>query len=225
MKERPILMSGPMIRAILEGRKTVTRRAIKLQPENLCPIKGWIRWRGLNWTPAEMAGECPYGQLGDLLWVKETYLPDPLMDDTWDYYLYNDGGGRLNLEALPDRFKNPNHCVYRATWDGPDLKWRPSIHMPRWASRITLEITGVKVERLQDISEEDALAEGLYTLSNRDGTFYNYNSGIEPRYWWTDPISAFVALWQSINGKRPGCNWDSDPLVWVIEFKRIESES
>lgn len=218
MKERPILMSGPMIRAILEGRKTVTRRAIKLQPENLCPIKGWIRWRGLNWTPAEMAGECPYGQLGDLLWVKETYLPDPLMDDTWDYYLYNDGGGRLNLEALPDRFKNPNHCVYRATWDGPDLKWRPSIHMPRWASRITLEVTGIRAERLRDITAKDCEAEGW-----QDNDSWGWVHPITFKSDTPCSVMDFAQLWDSL--AKPGYTWQDNPWVWVIEFKRIESES
>lgn len=251
MKERPILMSGPTIRAILDDRKTAMRRVAGTPPagsESVLKRPGDTFantfWNGEQWetqnievssyclchtrqmrryNPPTNTGKiewyqwesspfyCPYGKPGDRLWVRETWATPGNYD-------------HIKPSDLIDTMCH--EIVYRATELYPVYyNWRPSIHMPRWASRITLEITGVKVERLQDISEEDALAEGLYTLSNRDGTFYNYNSGIEPRYWWTDPISAFVALWQSINGKRPGCNWDSDPLVWVIEFKRIESES
>jgi len=167
MKERPILFSGPMVRAILEGRKTQTRRIVKPQP---------LRDRGVM---AFNDGEhpqmrCPYGKPGDRLWVRETWCPD----------------------VEPYTFR------YKADGDEPLERWRPSIHIPRWASRITLEVVSVRVERLQNISEDDALAEGI-TLVERG----------------TSPVDQFNKLWESING--PG-SWEANPWVWVVEFKRIE---
>jgi hypothetical protein len=164
MNERPILFSGEMVRAILEGRKTQTRRVIKPQ----------LR---INY-------KCPYGQPGDRLWVRET----------WQCFKPN------TEEIINPNTVNIRALAYRATneWRG---KWRPSIHMPRWASRITLEITAVRVERLQDIGEVDAMREGDPTCENTH-------------------IDWFRALWDSINAKR-GYSWESNPWVWVVEFQRI----
>ena len=194
MKERPILFSAEMIKAILDGRKTMTRRVIK----DNCPFvtgayfdEETERW---YWTtgaererlPTDRClGKCPYGQPGDRLWVRETWLS----------YRHLHKNGRD--EAL---------LIYRA--DGEDLpkqargtKWRPSIFMPRWASRITLEITAVRVERVQDIGDEDAEAEGL-----------SWCNAASPR-------DKFQCLWNSLNLKR-GYGWDANPWVWVISFKR-----
>lgn len=197
MKERPILFNGPMVRVLLEGRKTVTRRAIKIQPETLCPIKGWIRWRGLNWTPAEMAGECPYGQPGDRLWVRESFATPGNYD-------------HIKPSDLIDTMCH--EIVYRATELYPVYyNWRPSIHMPRWASRITLKITGVEVRPLWRMAVDDMIAEGVPEIPDTDDA---------PA---VHPLTPFIRLWDSINARR-GYPWSLNPWVWVINFKRIESE-
>lgn len=181
MKERPILFSAPMVRAILEGRKTQTRRVIKPQPEShLDPdsVKG-------AWESGFIDVKCPYGQPGDRLWVRETFawLPDGLNADQ-------------------------NHGRYHYRADGDlAVKWQPSIHMPRIASRITLRIKDVRVERLQDISDADALAEGV------DQTNTSIRGYAAER---------FKRLWSSINGAD---SWHSNPWVWVIEFKKVEAAS
>lgn len=175
MKERPILFSAPMVRALLDGRKTQTRRVVKPQPT--ATREEAIRTYGKGGTFILEAGffgvRCPYGQLGDRLWVRETWGA---------------------CAGSP---------VYRADDNAtcPDGgRWKPSIHMPRWASRITLEVTGVRVERLQDISEEDAIAEGVPEQRG-------------------DPW-AFQCLWDSINGARERCSWAANPWVWAITFSR-----
>lgn len=180
MKERPILFSGPMVRAILDGRKTQTRRIVKPQPTNdyvtFMPLSSELVGVTKHGGPIDNRGwlHCPYGKTGDRLWVRETWCPD----------------------VEPYTFR------YKADGGEPLERWRPSIHMPRWASRITLEVVSVRVERLQDISEEDALAEGI-TLVERG----------------TSPVDQFNKLWESING--PG-SWEANPWVWVVSFKRIE---
>jgi len=198
MKERPILFSAPMVRSILAGSKTQTRRVVKPRKD-----VGF----GCLLQPHELAGEvnsgnlenCPYGQPGDRLWVRETWQ-GPLMDaDTME----------TEYRASPDDFHNPEYCVYAADGGSPPefmtlddelvCRWRPSIHMPRWASRILLEVVSVRVERLLEISEADAQSEGPPK---------NFSS-------WRDN---FCALWQQINGYG---SWDANPWVWVIEFKRV----
>lgn len=207
MKEHPILFSGPMIRAILDGRKTMTRRVVKptMTTPRIAPLRmePWLidgeqetddngvpLWAGFH---PDYPGEakwfgCPYGQPGDRLWVRETWLQDNRITR------YRADG----VNAPPQQ------------WDFPGAVWRPSIHMPRWASRLTLEITGVKVERLQDISEEDAIAEGAIATNAGDG----YPFAMPARM-------NFVDLWDDINAKR-GQGWADDPWVWAITFKRIE---
>lgn len=201
MRERPILFSAPMVRAIFEGRKTQTRRVVKgpggRKIENLRDHDPYAGYSGRyndpsSWgfpfyddhadAPLDVWPElCHIGQPGDRLWVREAFA----------------GTSQEDL-------------IYRATvrddtdWTEDEIhetRWRPSIHMPRWASRIDLEVTGVRVERLQDISEADALAEG-----------------VEPEM--PDECRmAFERLWESING--PG-SWDANPWVWVVEFKRVK---
>ncbi|PKO03060.1 MAG: hypothetical protein CVU43_04575 [Chloroflexi bacterium HGW-Chloroflexi-5] len=220
MKERPILFSGEMVRAILEGRKTQTRRVIKPQPSWRYPgnyersytmsfIRGvWCATVGFG-----MAQEgyrffnCPY-EKGMMLWVREAYLPDPPADGTWDDVVYM-GCKNAPLSMIPEKFRNQSHCLYKSTWKGLDLIWKPSIHMPRWASRILLEVVSVRVERVQDISLKDINAEGTpYTL---DPAKRPYGTRHEQ----------FQRLWDSINEKR-GLPWESNPWVWVIEFKKVE---
>lgn len=235
-KERPILFSGPMVRAILEGRKTVTRRPVKGgqiprleypdSPEPWIavgqhhPRYGFVVHGKTERECAVKVGElgaCPFGELGDRLWVRETWLEDPEDDGTWAYTQYMGCKGSP-LSDIPKRFQKPEHCIFRASWDGSDLKWRPSIHMPRWASRILLEITDVRVEQLQDISEEQALAEGvrLYTDHAELGDWYHVE-GIET--YSASPRKSFELLWQLINGVDA---WYKNPWVWVVEFKRVE---
>lgn len=205
MKERPILFSGEMVRAILDGRKTQTRRIIKPQPH-------WINDSHSVAHIGKKVGNveylCKYGQPGERLWVRETWceiFDSEFGEEDW-----------IDYRATP---RYPEDSSLRpAGWDnepdGTPLRWKPSIHMPRWASRITLEITGVRVERLQEISEEDAMAEGcdpdclsVKKMYAKNGIFYG-----AARTW-------FLYLWNSINGYE---SWNENPWVWVIEFKRIE---
>lgn len=217
--ERPILFSAPMVRATLDGRKTVTRRAMKTQPA----LNGRF-WEvyGAGWSADitsvpvmpghSLSMNCPYGQRGDRLWVRETWLPDPDADhEAWDdhtetYVSWSGCGSRI--DGVPPALRNPEHCIYREGWIGGGLVWRPSIHMPRWASRILLEITDVRVERLQDISHEQALAEGVKS-AERD---------IDPEANDHSPYELFGGLWTMLNGME---SWNANPWVWVIEFKRV----
>lgn len=216
MKERPILFSGPMVRAILEGRKTMTRRVVKLRyGADVVVTNGQV------WKPARVdyAGyvDCPYGQVGDRLWVRETWQ-GPLIDEELEE----------EFHQSPDYFKKPEFCAYRATdtldainADGEALGWRPSIHMPRWASRILLEITGVRVERLHEISEADAQAEGVERVVAGVGwrRYCDPDSeevGVPPC---GDARRSFRSLWKLINGDE---SWNANPWVWVVEFKRVQ---
>jgi hypothetical protein len=215
-KARPILMSATMIRALLEGRKTQTRRIMKPQPE-LTPNMGmvWKGWAyGINFDGEKgtirnfiqcndakyKKGICPYGQPGDLLWVRETITHGGYEGAPLAYA----ADGKHGSYEWPSHWKR--HC-------------RPSIHMPRPASRLTLELTGVRVERLQDISEADAIAEGIERVSG-------FGTGNTPQNIWQcytvaqsgyhNPIHSYQSLWQSINGKD---SWEQNPWVWVLEFK------
>jgi hypothetical protein len=222
MKERPMLMSAPMVRAILAGTKTQTRRVVKPQPhdpaEGVYAAPSMIHGTG-SYTQDHMladgfdGGTCPYGQPGERLWVRET----------WAY----------GVHAMAAKSDDDGPYVYAATNHGTQGRlcdrWRPSIHMPRAASRITLEITSVRVERLQDISEADAIAEGITRENVIVDT--NCNGGrhsemTEDRYFYDGcddkgfeyAVDAYAGLWESING--PGA-WSANPWVWAIEFKRV----
>jgi len=230
MKQRPILFSTDLVNAIIDGRKTQTRRIIKPQPE--VSEQGYLSGEWLRKpfkvnsahlilpTLQDLPIECPYGQVDDILYVRETFLPDPPHDGTWNNYMFDDGSGRYNYKALPEHFRKPEHCIYKAGWDGRDLRWKPAIHMPKWASRLHLKITNVHVERLQEISEEDARAEGV----ERDGDSWKcygnceaHKRGYTKR---SSAIASFMSLWDVINAKR-GYGWDANPFVWVIEFERM----
>lgn len=187
MNEKPILFSSEMVRAILEGRKTQTRRVIKPQPTEPSVIKqsgaGIVVFDHSKMT-------CPYGMQGDHLWVRETFMYD-------------------GADVRPASGKFDNRVIYRASNPeyGEAFKWKPSIHMPRWASRITLEIVKVRVERVQDITGEDARTEGCIEIVSNG--------------WVQKPTALFAQLWDSINSKR-GFPWAWNPWIWVIEFKRAK---
>ena len=209
MKERPILFSSSMVLAILEGRKTQTRRVVKPQPwRNSVGQWLWERRKGeqipfnpdLNeklYPRTKLQHVCPYGVPGDALWVKETFQ---------------------ETAAMNICHKADSEVVYRATdpdWEEYDgWKWRPSIFMPRKFSRITLEVKEVRVERLQDISEEDCLAEGC---PDELGSEYCVDGMSSRKAWYAD-------LWDSINNQR-GHGWESNPFAWVITFHAISDET
>ena len=194
MKERPIIFSGPSVKAILEGRKTMTRRVVKPQLEPV--LNGWKVWDKMGGyfgfydnrkdVEALLLSTCPCGQPGDGLWVRETW--STILQDS-----------RSDTEGL----------VYRADGERDGQVWRPSMFMPRWASRLTLEVTGVRVERLQEIGEEDALAEGVCDIPG--GCHY---SAVH--------VQMFQQRWDAINGKK--YPWARNVWVWVIEFRRCEPE-
>ena len=215
MKERSILFSAPMVRAILKGRKTQTRlKVFNKRTTNYQSIEERDDGTPWPWRETEDAQDhwypCPYGQPGDRLWVRETFAIVPRTA-----YACSDG---VQQTLRPD---DPHDAaIYRADWSRSNggIQWRPSIHMPSWASRITLEVTGVRVERLQDISEVDAISEGVRQM--RDGSeCWVGREGprglVTP---WPTAREAFRDLWQSINGPD---SWTANPWVFVIEFKRI----
>ena len=214
MKEKPILFSAPMVRAILDGRKTVTRRVVKPQPAGEIrrgepDFNHWIDtkyWERQNQKENRGIGTrgfaCPYGQPGDRLWVRETFSGPWCMEA-------QDGISA----APPSKWGESSRIWYWADGEPAYGDWtrpRPSIHMPRWASRITLEVTGVRVETLQDIDLADALAEGI----SDTGALILDSAGNEQG----GPIAEYAVLWEQING--PG-SWDANPCVWVVEFRRL----
>lgn len=221
LKERGIIFSAPMVRALLAGTKTQTRRIYKGTPK----IDGEQHPDGSGETWTEW-GRCPYGVPGDRLWVRETwgyFNPDDTGDDIepdrrdtsqqWAPELMQDGHPLRNYWR--------RRIAYKATFAEDKYgkgavapgRWRPSIHMPRWASRITLEITDVRVQRLQEISEADAMAEGIGRYDN--GTFGLNDPGA---CMGTTAVVAYMRLWESING--PG-SWEASPWVWVLAFRRL----
>jgi hypothetical protein len=226
-RERGILFSAPMVRAILAGKKTQTRRVVIPQPAAGCRFEmNGAGTHALHLGPPLTADSpafccvpvgpkyldhrlaCPYGADGDRLWVRETWQAWRQINVEYDEW---------EVETDVELMRNAT-LEYRATSDslGP---WRPSIFLPRWASRITLEITEVRVQRLQDISEDDALAEGC---SGHDPDPVDQGGAI---YAWKGRSSApcprahFLALWDGINGKR--APWASNPWVWAITFRRL----
>lgn len=225
-KERPILFSGEMVRAILDGRKTQTRRVVKPQPPTVEGVKrkagigyGWMQSpfkddhfivTGPVWAYRELVGEransyikCPYGKVGDRLWVRETQ--------------------RFDEESAKNQNMPMPFVFYMADGNldsvASNVKWRPSIHMPRWASRINLEIIDIRVERVQDITIDDVVAEGIANdpdvlTCKKEGSILS-NSGLKV---------CFEALWDKINSDR-GFGWDVNPWVWVVEFEAEEAQS
>ncbi|EKA44661.1 hypothetical protein [Pseudomonas aeruginosa] len=200
-RERPILFNDQMVRAILEGRKTVTRRVVTPQPDFLgSMVDPYTPFKTLD-AGLHARITYPYGEPGDRLWVRET----------WGLQVRSYGGGAG--EFIVYRATNPD-AIYCKSSEGREypVKWKPSIHMRRHSSRILLEITAVRVERLQDISEEQAKAEGVRDAG--EGSFDVEDS----KHFAADPRESFASLWSSINGES---SWDANPWVWVVEFKRV----
>ncbi|HHF0816723.1 TPA: hypothetical protein ACPIDV_005798 [Pseudomonas aeruginosa] len=195
MKERPILFSRPMVRAILEGRKTVTRRVMKPQPDFLgSMVDPNTPFKTLD-AGLHARITCPYGEPGDRLWVREAWAADAQVDAIAPRDLSQ--GEPIWYPA--DFSVRQTGCSMISKGRG-----RPSIHMPRWASRILLEITAVRVERLQDITPNQCIAEGAWREKDKE-----LGRGQEA-------IAAFADLWRSTGG-----DWDANPWVWVVEFKRV----
>jgi hypothetical protein len=226
LRERPILFSGPMVRAILEGRKTQTRRVVA-KPE-IAPSTTLVEWNTANkafvpwnWSSGgSYAGgsrtgkpfASPYGVGGDRLWVRESFAgPDHIGDG-------DQGVVGFGIEYKADgAFRAHGDCGCDGPCSGVLIAhpWKPSIHMPRWASRLALELTDVHVERLQAITNDDAVAEGIE----------RWGSGplaVQPetRALCQSPRAAFGRLWDSLNAKR-GYGWDVNPWVWVLAFRRV----
>lgn len=213
VKERPVLFKAEMVRAILDGRKTQTRRIVKAkdsEPERCITLKTLMRniqewrqqegrWFGIDGWDTLVFADCPYGQVGDHLWVKETWTPDHA-----DFYPHFPLCYRADFGPEYERENGKVWSSEQNAWF--PFKWRPSIFMPRWASRITLEITSVRVERLREISEQDAASEGVKWRTGNPGECRTCARG------------AFMDLWESINGKD---SWAANPWVWCIEFKRL----
>lgn len=238
LKERPILFSAPMVRAILDGRKSMTRRVVKLSDKDLHDDSAYlnggsaavalghgvgriVEWREQNGQWFGLSGyttvaniDCPYGQVGDRLWVRETFTTDRVYKDS-DIV----DGDTVYRASMPVSYTWPDHL-----YDLTPPKWKPAIHMPRWASRIDLEITGVRVERFQAITPEDAIAEGLVTMPEFNWTAQKPTGRIlaetagSPPYW-ASPKTAFESLWENINGAG---SWEANPFVWVVSFRRIK---
>ncbi|HEP8462360.1 TPA: hypothetical protein VDT99_004685 [Pseudomonas aeruginosa] len=205
MKERPILFSGPMVRAILEGRKTVTRRVVKPQPDFLgSMVDPNTPFKTLD-AGLHARITCPYGEPGDRLWVREAWAADAQVDAIAPRDLSQ--GEPIWYPA--DFSVRQTGCSMISKGRG-----RPSIHMPRWASRVLLEITAVRVERLQDISEEQALAEGVHG----EPCDHARQTCSDIGCWGDTAKGAFGFLWEQLNGAGA---WQANPWVWVVEFKRV----
>ena len=215
MKHRPILFSTAMVQAILDGRKTQTRRVVKPQPDAGCPPQKvrmysefephWGKYCIIDQHGESHLRQCPYGQPGDVLWVRETWCKTPDFE-----YTYKASSGSESEEIRREYLE----C-------GQDwAKWKPSIHMPREAARLFLRIKAVRVERLTEISEDDAEAEGIECVNEYSDTAALYCCTICNG---TDFLAAtvFECLWVSINGPE---SWEVNPWVWVVEFERISKE-
>jgi hypothetical protein len=232
MKEIPLLFSTPMVQAILQGRKTMTRRIadVPVGDHNGIDIMDW----GLSKYPYQEDGtwkyrvqtkvdesegyilKSKYGQPGDLLWVRETWgvgsRPDPIVGSVDGFEFKADQAMIDEIESLPiypcDDFDFGNY----------DKKgWRPSIHMPKEAARIWLQVRSIRVERLQDISEEDAIAEGVEKINNGPFPYKHYGSDTTSCAY---AKTSFQSLWQSINGDE---SWEANPFIWVISFNVLST--
>jgi hypothetical protein len=196
-KERPMLFSTEMVKAILDDRKTQTRRICKRQPTPHTAYNsykdGTFNICGADYDSNDI--KCPYGSVGDVLWVRETWLNVNAIDEEPGYVFKAD---------------NPNWMMASGE------HWKPSIHMPKKAARIWLEITNIRVERLHEITELDAMKEGILRDPLSVTKYHNYLDESFPTY---SAKHSFKSLWVSINGDE---SWLDNPWVWVVEFKRIE---
>lgn len=218
--EKPILFSTDMVQALLAGRKTMTRRIVDPQPENtnakgkkVIKVADWFTglpdrgpayyWKDNGCWNSSKPFKYKYGKDGDILWVREKFAKRCTPNGDWSPklgYCYCADNDPLNQHK----------------------KWKPSIHMPKDACRIFLQITNVRVERLKDITEEDAIAEGVEKQFSHLFQEWRYKDYAKVKDDWRSPISSFQSLWASLNGFD---SWDENPWVWVIEFKRINKPS
>jgi hypothetical protein len=218
VKDRPILFSGAMVRAILADRKTQTRRILNPRGRQM-PSGGRFAYNGYSLVREDARGvsmypmpPCPYGVAGERLWVRETWAAPHDCD-----------------AAKPSELPDGTRIHYRAAWDGPcGLAWRPSIFLQRRFARLVLEVTNVRVERLNDISRDDAKAEGIIEVESGGPPWHvgytdvDHGDALQAGHI-TGPVGAFRGLWDSINGKR--APWSSNPYVWVVSFRRIEPKA
>lgn len=222
MKQRPIIFNTEMVRAILDGRKTQTRRSLKVQPQVMNTIIGdrlvikdplntdaYLDFINAKST-SRITRLCPFGEVGDQCYVRET----------WRQFNSSDECG---CSEAPCSCPSNGTVLFKASHDDGESKWKPSIHMPRSCARILLEVTAIRVERLNDISEQDAKAEGLqYSSVYQQWGRVEKHSSHKPHSphwrWYKKPQNAFKSLWNSIYE-----NWDANPWVWVIEFKVIST--
>lgn len=209
---RPILFGAPMVQALLAGRKSQTRRVIKFKQSRIGDTPhdwaksvhksgggNWVFWSGDQTNlpeftrqayPGDEGFKCPYGRVGDRLWVRESFI-------------YVRPVVVYRADDPPEKLDTP-------------IRWTPSIFMPKWASRITLEITDVRVQRLHEISCDDLIAEGAESLP-REGVLSRRNDCFDSR-------EGYKELWNQLNAKR-GYSWESCPWVWGISFRRVPNES
>lgn len=199
MNFKPILFSTPMVQAIMEGRKTMTRRTVKGTA---------LEWLAPDmFTPEFVADKendlCPYGQVGDVLFVRETFQHTKILninmeDESYGFVYKADMGGWENIEG----------------W-----KWKPSLFMPKSACRIFLKITNIRVERLQDIKEDDAILEGIEIDTSHNSVVRHWKDYLNKNKAVTTAVGSFITLWKSINGEQ---SWNDNPFVWVISFEKID---
>lgn len=246
IKERPITFTAESVLGILAGTKTQTRRVIKWKPytpgyslnfsgleagyyHTGMPSSGWVlRSRGAGgcWNDRTKPLHCPFGLVGDGLWVRETWKT------SWDPTTSIDGiKYKANDAFIP--MENSREAWMQARLPGMEHPWRSPRFLPRWASRISLVAMEVRVQRLQDISEGDARAEGLaaitkdgqtvkYGKPDRDGLPGTDDEGWPWQEWDVDPRKTYARLWNHINGRRTGCAWDANPWVWALTFRRVQ---
>jgi hypothetical protein len=232
VSEKPILFSAPMVRAILRGQKTQTRRVVQSSPGQQ---REWLTRELIDSSPCLSVGQlddgtwgarmehprggplgwvrCPYGGPGGRLWVRETWAA--FTPPTYEYNECEEIDGPPSDMRSESQWVRDEDIVFRADGTSNPNRWRPAIHMPRWASRITLEVTGVRVERLQSITDDAARAEGV-SLGELQPATVNGAPGKVAIY---DPVKAFQVLWNQINHER--VRWSSNPFVWVVSFRRV----
>lgn len=219
VKERPILFSGPMVRAILEGRKTQTRRIVKPQPESMHHDEVGYELSMPNCRPlypdSFCKAYCKFGRVGERLWVRESHAiyRDAFAREKGDEVILYRADASAYWNMTPHNHMEAEFNPLRDTSDY-EPKWTPSIHMPRWASRITLEITAVRVQRLNDLTNADAVAEGM-AKSHPSIDKVSQSLGYEDF-----SRSMFAQLWDSLYFD---CPWESNPWVWVIDFQPLKN--
>lgn len=228
MRERPILMSAPMVISTLNGTKGQTRRIATWRAcggkRQEVPASIVTAAEAAVWLTRHGTLECPYGGVGDALWVRESF---EIVRETcsyeveeYDYFDWDEevyGPAKEALKPKCPRGGERALVIFKADGEEPVSKWRPSIHMPRWASRITLNLTGVRIERLNEISEEDAISEGIDVFQRGDEPRVYRDYLKRGEHYGLSATGSYRSLWESINGTG---SWEANPWVWVLNFER-----